>query len=616
MRACIDRKPSDPSVSLSPLGDLKQEILARTESVKELKTSKTERDHNNNNNNNNNNSSSSTENKIDKELLTELLMDLGLAGSALNENITKLSEISVADMVTWIEKREQQNYIFSGLSHFTNSSIDQIPSQTTAVSGKSGSGVSSSNLNWVEGSVKSCKTISAKGSAKGSAKSNSLRGGNSGKNIRKGKEEGNGIGIGNGIIRNDDVENELRRGENVNNSNNNNNNNSNNNITRTRSRSIPSDSANVNGNNSNSNSNSNSNGNSNSNNNNNSNSNGNNNNNSNYNNNNNNNSNVNGGSSITEYGLGGQMNWGCGVLLGPGLSFTSTSNQIQNNVSNHGNGNRNGNGNINSNRVVEPSESSESGYSSSSPVVSDSEEEEGEEEGEEEDGRGYEYDEDNTDSIHQGNSGRFLRSSYMEEGNEDEEEEEEEEEGEVEDEVSSIGRSTSSLNSFNRHHHSVKSECELAKIDEEDEFDDDDSNYDNNSNSNSNNNHNTTKNRIKKNFNQHIDLQSISYCQPKHQIGNENEPVTDNENDNRNGNGDENENDWINWIDALSDQSRQRVWLQRGLHLICEICRGNFRAQKKSAHFLPPELLLFLIQSEMLSQENRYDLFFCPLFFP
>ena len=72
MRACIDRKPSDPSVSLSPLGDLKQEILARTESVKELKTSKTERDHNNNNNNN---SSSSTENKIDKELLTELLMD-------------------------------------------------------------------------------------------------------------------------------------------------------------------------------------------------------------------------------------------------------------------------------------------------------------------------------------------------------------------------------------------------------------------------------------------------------------------------------------------------------------------------------------------------------------
>ena len=127
--------------------------MARTESVKESKIEKKETDFNNNNNNinnnnnnnnsnNNNNNISGTshkenENKIDKELLSELLLDLGLSGSTLNDNVTKLSELSISDIISWLEKRKQQNHIFSGLAHFLNSSIDQIPSQTPAVSGKS-----------------------------------------------------------------------------------------------------------------------------------------------------------------------------------------------------------------------------------------------------------------------------------------------------------------------------------------------------------------------------------------------------------------------------------------------------------------------------------------------
>jgi hypothetical protein len=62
---------------------------------------------------------------------------------------------------------------------------------------------------------------------------------------------------------------------------------------------------------------------------------------------------------------------------------------------------------------------------------------------------------------------------------------------------------------------------------------------------------------------------------------------------------------WRDWTDALSVGSRDRNWLMKSLLLISELCRGNFRAQKKSAHFLPPELLLSLLQSGKLSDQNR-----------
>ena len=63
--------------------------------------------------------------------------------------------------------------------------------------------------------------------------------------------------------------------------------------------------------------------------------------------------------------------------------------------------------------------------------------------------------------------------------------------------------------------------------------------------------------------------------------------------------------DWRDWTDALSAGSRDRNWLMKSLLLISELCRSNFRAQKKSAHFLPPELLLSLLQSGKLSDQNR-----------
>ena len=99
--------------------------MARTESVKESKIEKKETDFNNNNNNSNSNSNNNNnnningtshngnENKIDKELLSELLLDLGLSGSTLNDNVTKLSELSISDIISWLEKRKQQNHIFS-----------------------------------------------------------------------------------------------------------------------------------------------------------------------------------------------------------------------------------------------------------------------------------------------------------------------------------------------------------------------------------------------------------------------------------------------------------------------------------------------------------------------
>lgn len=103
----------------------------------------------------------------------------------------------------------------------------------------------------------------------------------------------------------------------------------------------------------------------------------------------------------------------------------------------------------------------------------------------------------------------------------------------------------------------------------------------------------------------------------------------DNDDDNDNGNGGDDEDDeeddeedgqlflsnthntqvptpiWRDWTDALSVGSRDRNWLMKSLLLISELCRGNFRAQKKSAHFLPPELLLSLLQSGKLSDQNR-----------
>lgn len=107
----------------------------------------------------------------------------------------------------------------------------------------------------------------------------------------------------------------------------------------------------------------------------------------------------------------------------------------------------------------------------------------------------------------------------------------------------------------------------------------------------------------------------------------ENEDDDDNENynnDNDNGGDDDDDDDedgqlflsnthntqvptpvWRDWTDALSVGSRDRNWLMKSLLLISELCRGNFRAQKKSAHFLPPELLLSLLQSGKLSDQNR-----------
>ena len=64
---------------------------------------------------------------------------------------------------------------------------------------------------------------------------------------------------------------------------------------------------------------------------------------------------------------------------------------------------------------------------------------------------------------------------------------------------------------------------------------------------------------------------------------------------------------WRDWTDVLSIGTQDTVWLQRSLQLLSELCLSNSRAQKKAAHFLPPELLLYLLGSGKLSEENRYN---------
>ena len=89
----------------------------------------------------------STESKIEKEILLELLMDLGLTDSALQESITKLSNSSMTEIIQWLQTRKQKDYIFSGLSHFSTSTTDHIPAATSTTNFKIGN-------NWMEGSVK------------------------------------------------------------------------------------------------------------------------------------------------------------------------------------------------------------------------------------------------------------------------------------------------------------------------------------------------------------------------------------------------------------------------------------------------------------------------------
>ena len=160
--------------SSPPLGDIRQELLERGESSRGLKSNKIETE-------------ATSENKVSKELLTDLLVDLGLVGVALTEAVSKLSGSSVSEVVTWLENRKQQDYVFSGLSHFTNASVDMIPSSTSGKregslkgSFKGGGGSVKSRASSAKGSVRATSTnggsvrgsvTSNKGSAKGSATS-------------------------------------------------------------------------------------------------------------------------------------------------------------------------------------------------------------------------------------------------------------------------------------------------------------------------------------------------------------------------------------------------------------------------------------------------------------
>lgn len=114
MRATTDRKRTAASrAASSPLEDIKQEILRRAETHRASRNMKAE--------------AGSSESRVDKEILIDLLIDMGQVGATLKSTVARLSGATVSELSSWIQDRMESDSMFSGLSHFTDPSSDDIP---------------------------------------------------------------------------------------------------------------------------------------------------------------------------------------------------------------------------------------------------------------------------------------------------------------------------------------------------------------------------------------------------------------------------------------------------------------------------------------------------------
>jgi hypothetical protein len=117
VRATTDRKRTAASrAASSPLEDIRQEILRRAEAHRASKNMKAE--------------ASGTESRVEKEILIDLLIDMGQVGAALKTTVARLSGATVSELSSWIQDRMESDSMFSGLSHFTDPSNDDIPRST------------------------------------------------------------------------------------------------------------------------------------------------------------------------------------------------------------------------------------------------------------------------------------------------------------------------------------------------------------------------------------------------------------------------------------------------------------------------------------------------------
>ena len=464
----VDARRSAASVSSSsPLGEIKKEILSRAQNSRKVKNKTKE---------------VTVESKVEREVLIDILIDLGHVGGALQNNVARLSGSTVSDLASWILQQKEKDIVFSGLSHFRNTT-DPIPHYTESKSAyeKSlGLGLkrSSDKLEKVLGNTNITGNSTTKPHGKMDSRTANLPGSNNSSQAKKGNGREikpvnkSGMGVETGTIARNNKSPEGLKSR---------------------------------------------------------------------------------GAVWAERKIDAQRSKGdkklqvitedysdeadgddcrCAELLSP---------------------------------VREPYDDS-SGYSSSSQALSDSEEDVLH------DMRG-DSGSDSGDDIHLHGSGRNGNGPHSVNTIFEEDEEYSSEDSDT----SPIANTRSAPNSsasFSAPHvgvykqHSIKSESDLAKIEEEDEV--------------------------------YSDIE-------------EEEEEEENEGERARGNEERTFldphsgfSDWKNWTDALESGSRDRMWLYRSLVLIAELCRGNFRAQKKAAHFLPPELLITLLRTENLGDENRY----------
>jgi hypothetical protein len=145
VRATTDRKRTAASRSASsPLEDIRQEILRRAEAYRASKNMKAE--------------AGSSESRVEKEILIDLLIDMGQVGVALKTTVARLSGATVSELSSWIQARMENDSMFSGLSHFTDPSSDDILRST----GKAHS-TTSSVKSKIESA--SCKTNNSRASS-------------------------------------------------------------------------------------------------------------------------------------------------------------------------------------------------------------------------------------------------------------------------------------------------------------------------------------------------------------------------------------------------------------------------------------------------------------------
>ena len=421
-----------------------------------------------------------SESKVEKDVLIEILTDLGQVGSALKTCLIRLTGYTVSEVGTWIQERKDRDGVFSGLSHFSPVETDNIPGQSYADDSEiSRSSSVRTHDKMYERESASSKTNNSKASStrgKGGQGqgSGSVTGGGSVASSARGGSGKGGSGKSNKSIE------KLKQIQNAT------------------------------------------------------------------------------ALKTTDSRLEARR---------PKSDIAMTDDFIDDNDTDVDRRRRNV-----LSPVPEMSQSS-SGYSSS-PALSDSEDEDAGERGKYPKGENDDSESDSGDDMRigglpQGMGPHGVNTIY-----------------EDDDEYSSDGSpetppptafTPGHLNSYPQQHAILKSEKELAKIEEEDELysdntndDEDDDDQDDQDDDNDDDDDNDGR-RFLSNSRQtqgHIP-------------------------------------DWRDWNDALSPGSRDRNWLMKSLLLISELCRSNFRAQKKSAHFLPPELLLSLLQSGKLSDQNR-----------